>query len=958
MCYDKASCLTRQLRSPRRTSSRSHKHYPESLNLSGIFAESQVLPLYGYHAGFVAYCTSDAYLSDTHSSSFQFPEELREKFPGGFRGARVVRAALDALRSLGLRSPAHLVLGGCSAGARGALAHLDFVSGVESNNHSDAGYLGKGVRVSGFLDSPLWVDIQPSSKSLVSLREKIWKFSKIGNIDKMYGSRCREEIARRYGKDSLGEMYRCAFPEEMVKHVKTPFFLIQNQLDSYQLRSLGVRKHTATGINKTEKNRLRVLLRTKITTSGRTSPSAGFFSPACERHCVSLKNSNLNAISVENTTLPEAYEQFLEKVLRERSGKNDVTGFPSEPLRWIDTCQGSLPCGLGCGRGKRTFSDRKRLWEANGRRVVKVGIEGVLSEIENGFVCVNLDWWPDSKCDYGTCPWTDSSLLTLDLENKYIVNAVKALGPGVRLRLGGSLSDFITYEIDKGDCNLPAFIQTNTTRLGYAHAGTCLPWSRWEAFHEFCRKANCELIFQLNALRGRVLKEECPAKTDCRHNFRKNPCCWQWEGSWDSSNVQAFLRKSKEKGLHVFAWQFGNELNGKKGLGAHLTPEEYADGLHKAMEMMSEVWNASGKPKIMGPNGHFDPSFDARFLSLSETDGNSPELLLTHHMYTLGGGFSPKVEKYMLDVNKLDRLHRKAAAAINLAKAANVRAWVGEAGGAYNSGRPGATNAFMSSFWYNHNMGVLSASGYSGFCRQSLIGGHYNLLSFDRTKPNETSVRANPDYFSALLWRKLVGNHTLRVYMNNKKTGIRVYAFCAPELRGITLLVLNFNSERYTEVRLRNSDLRKGERVEYHLTSRSLKSRKVFLNGEPLFFYKNATLPNITSMGITLKGGSPLIVEPHSIVFVQYKDVLLDTCTPKSPHQKLTFKSMQFFDSWGTPIIAVGILSAALLIVTLFFFSFRSKKNSIMSAHRSLLNNPTAPKVGTTRTRPANRDVS
>jgi len=36
----------------------------------------------------------------------------------------------------------------------------------------------------------------------------------------------------------------------------------------------------------------------------------------------------------------------------------------------------------------------------------------VLNEIgiDHPFVCVNLDWWPDSKCDYGNCSWTGAEL--------------------------------------------------------------------------------------------------------------------------------------------------------------------------------------------------------------------------------------------------------------------------------------------------------------------------------------------------------------------------------------------------------------------------------------------------------------------------------------------------------------------------------------------------------------------
>lgn len=98
-------------------------------------------------------------------------------------------------------------------------------------------------------------------------------------------------------------------------------------------------------------------------------------------------------------------------------------------------------------------------------------------------------------------------------------------------------------------------------------------------------------------------------------------------------------------------------------------------------------------------------------------------------------------------------------------------AWVGEAGGAYNSGRHLVTDAFVFSFWYADELS--GVSGFCGcswicvcfecffffffarfldqlgmaarfdtksYCRQSLVGGNYGLL-------NTTTFQPNPDYY-------------------------------------------------------------------------------------------------------------------------------------------------------------------------------------------------------------------
>ena len=45
------------------------------------------------------------------------------------------------------------------------------------------------------------------------------------------------------------------------------------------------------------------------------------------------------------------------------------------------------------------------------------------------FTCVDLDWWPETKCDYGRCTWARSSMLTIDLDDRRLRAALRALSP-------------------------------------------------------------------------------------------------------------------------------------------------------------------------------------------------------------------------------------------------------------------------------------------------------------------------------------------------------------------------------------------------------------------------------------------------------------------------------------------------------------------------------------------------
>ncbi|KAM0026547.1 putative glycosidase [Helianthus debilis subsp. tardiflorus] len=79
------------------------------------------------------------------------------------------------------------------------------------------------------------------------------------------------------------------------------------------------------------------------------------------------------------------------------------------------------------------------------------------------------------------------------------------------------------------------------------------------------------------------------------------------------------------------------------------------------------------------------------------------------------------------------------------------------------------------------------------YCRQTLIGGNYGLL-------NTTTLEPNPDYYSALLWHRLMGQKVLSVNFNGTKK-IRSYAHCAEE-SVIVLLLINLDSKGTLDVSL------------------------------------------------------------------------------------------------------------------------------------------------------------
>ncbi|KAL0385961.1 UNVERIFIED_CONTAM: Heparanase-like protein 2 [Sesamum radiatum] len=118
-------------------------------------------------------------------------------------------------------------------------------------------------------------------------------------------------------------------------------------------------------------------------------------------------------------------------------------------------------------------------------------------------------------------------------------------------------------------------------------------------------------------------------------------------------------------------------------------------------------------------------------------------------------------------------------------------AWVGEAGGAYNSGGKDVSHTFVNGFWYLDQLGMTSTFNHKVFCRQALIGGNYALL-------NTTSFVPNPDYYGALLWHRLMGKQVLST-SHDGSPYLRAYSHCSKN-SGISVLLINMSNSTTFEV--------------------------------------------------------------------------------------------------------------------------------------------------------------
>jgi len=285
-------------------------HFPPGED--GIMSSKNDSTLRGANKAFIRYCTSDAHMADATAFGMQF------------RGARVVRAVIDDLvrRGLGEKGLRHtLVFAGGSAGARGALIHLDWVHDMFGPDTAAK------VRVVGLLDSPLWLDMQPLEPNTESLMDTMKSFFAYGNVSHL------GECGERYNSSLR---WHCIFPQYRLKYVRTEYLIIANSFDAFQLgRNAAIHSH-GTAPQEKEDYALEFANKTLEMLNSLKSPQHAVYSTACLLHDLSSGNMYFTSrVGHGGPSMNGAIAEFLDHKPSNQS------------LDWIDRCTG-FDCGTGC----------------------------------------------------------------------------------------------------------------------------------------------------------------------------------------------------------------------------------------------------------------------------------------------------------------------------------------------------------------------------------------------------------------------------------------------------------------------------------------------------------------------------------------------------------------------------------------------------------------------------------
>ena len=174
-------------------------------------------------------------------------------------------------------------------------------------------------------------------------------------------------------------------------------------------------------------------------------------------------------------------------------------------------------------------------------------------------------------------------------------------------------------------------------------------------------------------------------------------------------------------------WRLAMNLEAGGAL-AHDSMRPSTQGVNELHAIIRRAWRGRvlRPPFIIGPNAKMDIGYTREVLA------RTPHIsAISHHLYQLGAGSAQPRELIgrIMRPGFLEKLSIIAEKVQRGLVSAPAKLWVSEMGGAYNSGAPGVTDSFASTFWYADALGTLALHGTRVVCRQTLLGGSYALLA-------------------------------------------------------------------------------------------------------------------------------------------------------------------------------------------------------------------------------------
>ena len=187
--------------------------------------------------------------------------------------------------------------------------------------------------------------------------------------------------------------------------------------------------------------------------------------------------------------------------------------------------------------------------------------------------------------------------------------------------------------------------------------------------------------------------------------------------------------------------------------------------------------------------------------------------------------------------------------------------WITETADSACGGNPWAST-FLDTFRYLNQLGMMAHDGVQVVMHNTLDSSDYGLL-------HEGDFTPRPNFWAAVLWRRLMGTTVLQAE-GSPSPNLHLYAHCLRGVKGgVAILAINADQKQSQSLTL------PGASEKYVLSAEPLQSDHIRLNGTPLGLGENDALPALNG---TSSPAGTITMFPATIMFIGVPDAGNNAC--------------------------------------------------------------------------------
>lgn len=437
---------------------------------------------------------------------------------------------------------------------------------------------------------------------------------------------------------------------------------------------------------------------------------------------------------------------------------------------------------------------------------------------------------PDPNQPAGLDPNLFQQRKPIDLSNARLRKLAEALSPAY-MRVSGTWANSVFFQ----DSDAPPPAQPPEGFRGV------LTRAQWKGVIDFSHAADAPIVTSVAISSGVRNKE----------------------GVWTPEQAKALFDYTKKEGGTIAATEFMNEPTIP---AAGAAPKDYdAAAFARDAKLFGEfVRKESPKTLYLGPGGVGEGAeglISSRFrMNMIKSDDILKDTgpifdAFSYHFYgsvskRCGGKMT--VEKALTPewLNSTDKTE-EFYAGLRDTYLPGKSMWLNETAEAACGGDPIAAQ-YVDTFRFLNQLGTLAQKGVKVVMHNTLAASDYGLL-------DENTLEPRPDYWAGVLWKRLMGATVLNPQATSDPS-VRVYAQCMKGVPGgVTILAMNTDGKAKHSIAISTPAER------YALTSDSLTSNSVSLNGATLHANADGSLPALNNQHVD---AGTVELDPVSVVFL------------------------------------------------------------------------------------------